>query len=57
LTTHPDVAVYFPHRSLATDNSLMIALAGFAHADRALAPAAAADLVRAHGNRPLTTAE
>lgn len=32
---YPDLAVYFPHPKLSTDNSIMIALAGHAHATSA----------------------
>lgn len=34
-TNYPDVTVYFPHRPLATDNAIMIALAGHARATSA----------------------
>lgn len=54
MDTHPHITAYFPHRTLATDNSLMIALAGHAHADSALAPRGAIELLRADGNRPLS---
>ena len=51
--SHPDVTVYFPDRKLATDNSLMIALAGHARAAGAIAPAATG-AIRADGNRSLS---
>lgn len=50
--THPDMPVYFPGPGLSTDNSLMIALAGHAHAESALTPKAPHAL-RADGNRSL----
>lgn len=49
----PETTVYFPQPKLSTDNSIMIALAGHARADKALAPRGA-DLIRAEGNRSLT---
>lgn len=49
----PDLAVYFPMPGLSTDNSVMIALAGHAKLDGKLAPQAAADLLRADGNKSL----
>jgi N6-L-threonylcarbamoyladenine synthase len=52
LTQFPDCTVYFPSPSLATDNSIMIALAGHARAAGALSPAGAAD-IRADGNKSL----
>jgi len=52
LTVHPDCTVYFPAPSLATDNSIMIALAGHARATSALSPAGAID-IRADGNKSL----
>jgi N6-L-threonylcarbamoyladenine synthase len=51
---HPEVTVYFPDPTLATDNSVMIALAGHAKLDQRLAPKAAAELIRADGNRSLS---
>lgn len=51
--SHHDVTVYFPDRKLATDNSLMIALAGHARAAGAIAPAATG-AIRADGNRSLS---
>ncbi len=52
LGEHPDCEVYFPTPGLSTDNSIMIALAGHAHAERASNPAAA-KLFRAEGNKSL----
>jgi len=57
LTTHflthfPDCEVYFPNPGLSTDNSIMIALAGHAHATTASNPSAATYL-KADGNRSL----
>ncbi|MFN3188444.1 MAG: tRNA (adenosine(37)-N6)-threonylcarbamoyltransferase complex transferase subunit TsaD [Candidatus Paceibacteria bacterium] len=57
LTTHflthfPDCEVYFPNPGLSTDNSIMIALAGHAHAPTASNPSAATYL-KADGNRSL----
>lgn len=52
LREFPDVPVYFPGRGLATDNSIMIALAGHARAAGAIAPAAT-HAIRANGNRSL----
>jgi len=57
LTTHflthfPDCEVYFPNSGLSTDNSIMIALAGHAHAASASNPSAATYL-KADGNRSL----
>jgi N6-L-threonylcarbamoyladenine synthase len=52
LTTHREVTTYFPSPGLATDNSIMIALAGHARAAGALAPAGT-DVIRADGNRSL----
>lgn len=57
LTTHflthfPDCEVYFPNPGLSTDNSIMIALAGHAHAATASNPSAATYL-KADGNRSL----
>ena len=52
LTEHPDLTVYFPKPNLSTDNSIMIALAGHAHAASALAPRGA-DVIRADGNKSL----
>lgn len=53
LTEYPDVTSYFPKPGLSTDNSIMIALAGHARADRALLPTGT-DVLRADGNRSLT---
>lgn len=50
LTTHPDVTSYFPPPGLSTDNSIMIALAGHAHANNALSPAGAR-VLSAEGNK------
>jgi N6-L-threonylcarbamoyladenine synthase len=52
LQEYPDCEVYFPHRHLSTDNSVMIALAGHAHAANART-AGAISLIRADGNRSL----
>jgi len=52
LTNFPDCEVYFPNPGLSTDNSIMIALAGHAHAASASNLSAAAYL-RADGNRSL----
>ncbi len=52
LIEHPDLTVYFPQTKLATDNSIMIALAGHARALSALAPRGA-DVIRADGNKSL----
>mgnify|MGYP001007657497 CR=1 FL=1 len=52
LNEFPDCTVYFPSPSLATDNSIMIALAGHARATGALSPAGA-EGVRADGNKSL----
>ncbi len=49
LATHPDVEVYFPQPKLSTDNSIMIALAGHAHAKEART-AGAITLMKADGN-------
>jgi len=52
LHEHPDCTVYFPTPSLATDNSIMIALAGHARANGALSPAGATG-IQADGNKSL----
>ena len=52
LTEFPDCTVYFPSPSLATDNSIMIALAGHARATGALSPAGA-EGIQADGNKSL----
>lgn len=52
LTEHTDCEVYFPHRHLSTDNSVMIALAGHAQSTTART-AGAITLIRADGNRSL----
>ncbi len=49
LVSHPDIEVYFPRPKLSTDNSLMIALAGHAHAKEARTKGAIA-LMKADGN-------
>ena len=49
---YPEVTLYIPEPALSTDNSLMIALAGHAHAEHALTPLAARE-VRANGNLSL----
>ena len=50
LHEHPDCTVYFPTPSLATDNSIMIALAGHARAAGALSPGGA-EGIQADGNK------
>lgn len=52
LVEHPDCELYFPTPGLSTDNSIMIALAGHAHANSASNPAAAR-LFKAEGNRSI----
>jgi N6-L-threonylcarbamoyladenine synthase len=52
LTTHPDVTCYFPAPGMATDNSIMIALAGHARAESALS-SAGSEAIRADGNKSL----
>ena len=52
LTEFPDCTVYFPSPSLATDNSIMIALAGHARATGALSPFGA-EGIQADGNKSL----
>jgi len=52
LNEFPDCTVYFPSPSLATDNSIMIALAGHARATSALSPGGAA-AIQADGNKSL----
>jgi len=52
LHEHPDCTVYFPTPSLATDNSIMIALAGHARAAGALSPGGA-EGIQADGNKSL----
>jgi N6-L-threonylcarbamoyladenine synthase len=47
-----DLTVYFPQPALSTDNSVMIALAGHARADKAFAPRGAS-AIRADGNKSL----
>jgi N6-L-threonylcarbamoyladenine synthase len=52
LSEHPELNAYFPAPGLSTDNSIMIALAGHARADRAMLPTGT-DVIRADGNRSL----
>lgn len=52
LNEFPEVTVYFPAPSLATDNSIMIALAGHARATGALSPGGA-EGIQADGNKSL----
>ena len=52
LNEFPDVTVYFPAPSLATDNSIMIALAGHARTPGALSPGGA-EGIQADGNKSL----
>jgi len=52
LSEFPDCTVYFPSPNLATDNSVMIALAGHARATGALSPGGA-EGIRADGNKSL----
>ena len=54
LTEHPSCELYFPTPGLSTDNSIMIALAGHAHASNA-SNAAAARLFKAEGNRSIAS--
>jgi N6-L-threonylcarbamoyladenine synthase len=49
----PEVTVYFPRRELSTDNSIMIALAGHAHATEGR-QAASIGRIQADGNRSLS---
>jgi N6-L-threonylcarbamoyladenine synthase len=51
---YPDLAIYFPPQHLSTDNSVMIALAGHAHATHGLSLEAFAD-IKADGNLSLET--
>jgi|AntRauTorckE6833_2_1112554.scaffolds.fasta_scaffold00223_8 N6-L-threonylcarbamoyladenine synthase len=58
LTNHlhkvlPEVTVFFPPRELSTDNSIMIALAGHAHAEQGR-QAASTGRIQAEGNRSLS---
>ncbi len=53
---YPHLAVYFPPRTLSTDNSIMIALAGHAHVKDALTPTQFSE-VKADGNLTLTIKE
>lgn len=52
LTNFPDCEVYFPNPGLSTDNSIMIALAGHAHASNS-SNLSAASFLRVDGNRSL----
>jgi N6-L-threonylcarbamoyladenine synthase len=52
LSSHPDVEVYFPQPKLSTDNSIMIALSGHAHKERASSAGAIA-FIKADGNKSL----
>jgi len=49
----PHLAVYLPSISLATDNSVMIALAGHAHLKAALLPSQFATTIKADGNKSI----
>jgi N6-L-threonylcarbamoyladenine synthase len=49
---YPMLTVYMPPRNLSTDNSIMIALAGHAHAEQALTPTQA-ETISANGNLSL----
>ena len=51
--TNPEVTTYFPKPGLSTDNSIMIALAGHARAEKALLPTGT-DVLQADGNKPLS---
>lgn len=51
-TAYPDVTLYFPRSDLATDNSVMIALSGHAHAREARS-GASVGRIKADGNRSL----
>ena len=52
LKSHPDIEIYLPQRKLSTDNSIMIALAGHAHATTARTKGAIT-LMQAESNRSL----
>ena len=52
LETHPNIEIYLPQRKLSTDNSIMIALAGHAHATTARTKGAIT-LIQAESNRSL----
>ena len=52
LESHPNVEIYLPQRKLSTDNSIMIALAGHAHATTARTRGAIT-LMQAESNRSL----
>jgi N6-L-threonylcarbamoyladenine synthase len=53
ITNHPEVTVYFPPRQLATDNSIMIALAGHARLQEGRTAGSIA-LISADGNRSIS---
>lgn len=53
LEHEPKMEVYFPQPNLSTDNSIMIALAGHARSDKAIA-SRGADIIRAQGNKTLS---
>ena len=50
----PYLSVYLPERTLSTDNSIMIALAGHARIASALSPADFAATIKANGNQSLS---
>lgn len=52
ITEHPEVTVYFPPRHLATDNAIMIALAGHARL-REARTAGSISLITANGNQSI----
>jgi N6-L-threonylcarbamoyladenine synthase len=49
----PDLQVFLPEKSLSTDNSVMIALAGHAHLENAQTAADFTSTVRVDGNQSL----
>ncbi len=51
--TRPDLALYIPNRSLATDNAIMIALTTHSRASESLPPTTAVKNIVADGNRTL----
>lgn len=53
IASHPEVSVYTPGSGLSTDNSIMIALAGHAHFEKNMNPAAA-QYITADGNKSLS---
>lgn len=55
--SYPDIDIYLPDRSLSTDNAIMIALAGHAHAGAALPPREAINQITAEGRLPLAPTE